>query len=319
MNQALARDPVRDACGILGGLLPAVAPLGRFVRMLDAMSHRGGDGTGLLFRIPLEVLQEELAGATFRAPGVSRLPSDEMPPVLTLQVPAVVDDDRAISCAREVLGRHGFALSYAVPVSQATRDAEAVRTWRVVARDSSPAGVEGKERRMLAARRELESRAGSDGMPRSFFPASFSATGMVLYKQVGSIGDWVESFGRVALDRIHTDCFIAHVRYSTNTLPRHRSAQPFGLLAHNGEINNIGAMRRARQDRGVPTSRALSDSADLNELLEQLCVQHRLELPEALQLLFPRRWPSSEDAAGWHRRLARAARPVRAEGPAARA
>jgi glutamate synthase domain-containing protein 2/glutamate synthase domain-containing protein 1 len=307
----------RDACGILGGLTRERAPLGRFVRMLDAMGHRGGDGLGVHFRIPREVLERELSAAAHRAPGVMGLDAGVEPLVLTLQVPGSVAGARAVACSRDVLERHGFRLLYALPVSRPTRDAECMRTWRCVARDAAPARL---AERMLAARRELEARAGSDGLPPSFFPASFSAEGMVLYKLVGSLDDWLESFGRETLEAIRTDCFLAHVRYSTNTLPRHRSAQPFGLLAHNGEINNIAALRRAMWDRGRLPSRALSDSADLNELVEELCVLHRLALPEALQLLFPRRWisPAATDgAAAWHDHVSRTARAVRAEGPAA--
>ena len=306
-----------DACGILGGLTHEPSPLGRFVRMLDAMGHRGGDGLGVHFRVPRELLQRELPAAPHRPAEVETLPPGTEPLVLTLQVPGAVPEGRAVDCTRQVLERHGFPLLYALPVSRPTRDADRVRTWRFVVRDAASGDA---AQRMLAARRALEARAGSDGLPPSFFPASFSATGMVLYKRVGSLEDWLESFGREALETIHTDCFVGHVRYSTNTLPRHRSAQPFGLLAHNGEINNIGAIRRAMRDRNVPRSQALSDSADLNELVEELCVSYRLELPEALQLLFPRRWQASaaaEDAAAWRGRLACVARPIRAEGPAA--
>ena len=316
----VAPPRVHDACGILGGLAPRGAPLSRFVRMLNSMSHRGGDGIGFLFRMAPEIFESELARAPYRDPDIGQLAAGVMWPVLTLQVPAAVEELRAIACTREVLARHGFAWLYAIPVSRPTRDDDAVRTWRFVMRDVAPAGIDRVARRVLAARREFEARAGSDGLPLSFFPVSFSTTGMVLYKQVGSMLEWVESFGRGTLERTQTDCFIAHVRYSTNTLPRHRSAQPFGLLAHNGEINNIGALRRAMRDRGVPLSGALSDSADLFELAEELSVEHRLELSEVFQVLFPRRWPDpiGEDGrAAWHARLSRASRPVRAEGPAA--
>ncbi|MDJ0866781.1 MAG: glutamate synthase central domain-containing protein, partial [Myxococcota bacterium] len=314
-----SRAAAHDACGILGGLTRARAPLGRFVRMLDAMSHRGGDGLGVLFRISREVLASELAAAPVREPAAVLAAGTE-PLVLTLQVPAAVDAARAAATTREELERHGLALLYALPVSRATRDEEAVRTWRFVARDTAPGAEPGVAARVLAARRGLEARGGSDGLPPSFHPVSFSAARMVLYKQIGSLDDWVESFGRQALEQLATDCFIAHVRYSTNTLPRHRSAQPFGLLAHNGEINNIGAIRRAMRDAAIPTSAALSDSSDLDALAAELCAGRGLALSEALQLLFPRRWPrpdADEAAAAWRARLARAARAVRAEGPAA--
>ncbi len=319
VNRDLAPARERDACGILGGLTREPRPLAGFARMLESLGHRGGDGVGIHFRVSREVLERELATASHRAAGVTVVPEEGGPLVLMLQIPCAVSGHRALACTREVLKHQGLGLVYAHPVSRPTRDGEQVRTWRLVASDAAPAGARRLAERVLAARRDLEARAGADGLPDSFFPASFSTEGMCLYKQVGSVDDWFESFGRETIAALETDCFIAHVRYSTNTLPRHRSAQPFGHLAHNGEINNIGALRRTMQERGVPTSRASSDSSDLDALIEELCVRHQLTLPEALQMVFPRRWlrDAGTGAREWHAGLARATRSVRAEGPAA--
>jgi len=309
----------RDACGILGGITPEPAPLLRFVEMLGAMGHRGGDGAGLLFRVAPEDLEREAERAPWRAPWASpEVARDGL--VLSLQVPAGVTGERAVACTREVLARHALDLAWALPVSQPTPDAEGVRTWRAVARDAAPPGRSDRVHRTRAARRELEARAGSDGLPPSFYPASFSCDGMALYKLVGSLDDFSACFGRDELARLQTNCFLGHVRYSTNTLPRHRSAQPFGLLAHNGEITDIGAVRRVMNDLGIPLSRALSDSSDLDVLLDELRGRHGLALSEALRLLLPDRWARAEAGspdADWLAWLARASRAVRAEGPAA--
>ena len=82
------------------------------------------------------------------------------------------------------------------------------------------------------------------------------------------------------LDLQDPDCesrlAVFHQRYSTNTMPDWRLAQPFRLLAHNGEINTLGANRawmRAREAELEPELRQVvwsegSDSASLDNALE---------------------------------------------------
>ncbi|MEM9302322.1 MAG: glutamate synthase large subunit, partial [Pseudomonadota bacterium] len=97
---------------------------------------------------------------------------------------------------------------------------------------------------------------------------------------------------------------VFHQRFSTNTTPQWRLAQPFRLLAHNGEINTIAGNRawaKARSSRFfsphfhdvldiVPDFReGESDSASLDQMLEFL-VQGGLSLPLALRVLMPPAW-----------------------------
>jgi len=80
---------------------------------------------------------------------------------------------------------------------------------------------------------------------------------------------------------------IGHSRYSTNTLPTVLRAQPFGLLAHNGEINTIERLRDEARMMGVDLPPGGSDSQDLNRLLEGLMFRHGLSLFAALEMVFP--------------------------------
>ncbi|HKW71448.1 MAG TPA: glutamate synthase large subunit, partial [Candidatus Dormibacteraeota bacterium] len=97
---------------------------------------------------------------------------------------------------------------------------------------------------------------------------------------------------------------VFHQRYSTNTMPDWRLAQPFRMLAHNGEINTITGNRawmRARESELEPELRGAiwpdgSDSASLDNALE-LLVQRGWEVSEALMSLVPDAWEGRGDIA----------------------
>ncbi len=84
-----------------------------------------------------------------------------------------------------------------------------------------------------------------------------------------------------------TSLTIGHSRYSTNTLPTVLRAQPFGLLAHNGEINTIERLRDEARMMGIDLPPGGSDSQDLNRLLEGLMFRHGLSLFAAMEMVFP--------------------------------
>src|SRR5438067_733496 len=97
---------------------------------------------------------------------------------------------------------------------------------------------------------------------------------------------------------------VFHQRYSTNTMPDWRLAQPFRLLAHNGASNTVGANRawmRAREAELEPELREVvwpdgSDSASLDNALE-LLVRRGWEASEALMSLVPDAWEGRGDLA----------------------
>mgnify|MGYP000149289985 FL=1 len=106
---------------------------------------------------------------------------------------------------------------------------------------------------------------------------------------------------------------LVHSRFSTNTFPTWGLAQPFRLLAHNGEINTIrgnrGWMEARESVLSTPTlgdikelrpiiQPGMSDSASLDNVLEFL-VMSGLSLPHAMAMLVPESFneknPISED------------------------
>ena len=104
--------------------------------------------------------------------------------------------------------------------------------------------------------------------------------------------------------RFETAICVFHQRFSTNTMPRWPLAQPFRMLAHNGEINTITgnrnwaeARRHKFQSSLLPTldditplvNRTGSDSSSLDNMLEVL-VTGGIDLFRAIRLLIPPAW-----------------------------
>ena len=104
--------------------------------------------------------------------------------------------------------------------------------------------------------------------------------------------------------RMETGLCVFHQRFSTNTLPQWSLAQPFRLLAHNGEINTILGNRNWAEARTANLSSPLlpdlasvaplvnrqgSDSSSLDNMLEVLTAGG-MDLFRALRLLIPPAW-----------------------------
>ncbi|MGY6588614.1 MAG: glutamate synthase large subunit [Wenzhouxiangella sp.] len=161
------------------------------------------------------------------------------------------------------------------------------------------------ERALYLARRltETEFGEGSD-----FYVASLSATtisykGMVMPEYLASF------YPDLADHELETSAAVFHQRFSTNTLPQWQLAQPFRLLAHNGEINTIRGNRnwtRARRkllaspmlsrlgDIDPPVGMTGSDSSSLDNMLE-LLVTGGMSLPQAVRILIPPAWQTADN------------------------
>ncbi len=94
---------------------------------------------------------------------------------------------------------------------------------------------------------------------------------------------------------------LVHSRYSTNTFPSWPLAQPFRMIAHNGEINTVQGNRnwmRARQSQLESpligdlrplfpiNTPGMSDSASFDEVVELLHLAGR-SLPHAMMMMVP--------------------------------
>ncbi|MBQ6472561.1 MAG: glutamate synthase large subunit [Victivallales bacterium] len=127
----------------------------------------------------------------------------------------------------------------------------------------------------------------------------------VVYKGL-MLAPQIESFYLDLADELFTSPFaLVHQRYSTNTFPTWQLAQPFRLLAHNGEINTLrGNLNHARTREAFLRSglfgddlrkllplidECQSDSACLDNMAELLCQAGR-SLPHVMMMLIPQAW-----------------------------
>ncbi|MEY2949246.1 MAG: hypothetical protein RLZZ248_447 [Bacteroidota bacterium] len=143
----------------------------------------------------------------------------------------------------------------------------------------------------------------------SFYIPSFSYK-TVVYK--GQLTTWqVKGYFPDLLDE---DCesaiALVHSRFSTNTVPKWKLAQPFRFIAHNGEINTItGNVNWFKSKEPMLESTVytedeleklkpicgqnLSDSGNFDNVLEFL-VQGGVSLPHALMMMIPEAWQHDE-------------------------
>jgi len=156
------------------------------------------------------------------------------------------------------------------------------------------------ERRLFMVRRRIEKRVTDDP---DFYIPSFSNL-VVVYKGLCRPGDLPQFYLDLGDLRMQAAVCLFHQRFSTNTLPRWKLAQPFRYLAHNGEINTITSNRQWARNRSYKLESPLlpdmqdaapfvgdsgSDSSSLDNMLETL-LAGGMDLFRAFRLLIPPAW-----------------------------
>ena len=135
------------------------------------------------------------------------------------------------------------------------------------------------EKRLLAIQIKLEA-----DYPIHF--ASLSAH-TVIYKIRGSVETLARYYPDLTDRAYDTSMALCHARYSTNTVSTFERAQPFALLGHNGEINTISRFIEEAEQVGAALPKNGSDSQNVDRALHTLCVEHGLDLIEAMEMIFP--------------------------------
>ncbi|MBW8734731.1 MAG: glutamate synthase large subunit, partial [Asticcacaulis sp.] len=309
-----AYDPAteRDACGV--GVVCSIDGTPRrevvelAVKALKALFHRGavdadgksGDGAGIMISVPQDFFREQV-----RNIGHNPRPG----PVLVGQVFLPRSDLGAQEAARTIVEseilRSGFYLygwrQPPVDVTQLGARASATRPEIEQIMMAAPEGLEGEalERAMFLCRRRIEKRV--DEANLECYICSFSARTLI-YKGMFR-AELVDDFYLDLKDpRMTSSVAIFHQRFSTNTFPEWRLAQPFRMLAHNGEINtlrgNVNWMKSHEIRMAAATFGANdtdvkpviqprgSDSAGLDNVFE-LLVRAGRSAPMAKALLIP--------------------------------
>jgi glutamate synthase (NADPH/NADH) large chain len=307
----------RDACGLaMVATLRGTAGHDIIDTALDALrnlEHRGavgsdagtGDGAGILTQIP-DAFLRAVAGVELPVAGRYAVGNAFLP---------TADDERdaikqtiATIAAEENLTVLGWRVIPVQPdeIGSLARDAmPAIEQLYVVStRESAPGvpvgGIE-LDRQTFRLRKRIEREL-------NVYFASLSCRTLI-YKGMVTTLQLEPFYPDLSDERFVSRLALVHSRYSTNTFPSWPLAQPFRMIAHNGEINTVQGNRnwmRARQsqlesevlgDLGplLPiVTPGASDSASFDEVVELLTLSGR-SLPHAIMMMVPEAWENQTE------------------------
>jgi len=249
---AHAYDPAseRDACGV--GLVAAIDGKPRrdvvdlAIKALKAIWHRGavdadgksGDGAGILIGLPRAFFEQQVRDA-----GHEPRPGPIAVGMIFLPRMDLGAQERARTVVESEVLKAGFYLYgwRQVPhrIEVLGQRAAATRPEIEQIMLSAPDGLVGEdlERALYILRRRIEKRAEAKGLSH-FYICSLSARS-VIYKGMMLAEALADFYPDLNDQRVEANVALFHQRYSTNTFPEWRLAQPFRMLAHNGEINTL--------------------------------------------------------------------------------
>ncbi|MEM0948367.1 MAG: glutamate synthase large subunit [Pseudomonadota bacterium] len=174
---------------------------------------------------------------------------------------------------------------------------------QIILSNSKGVDEETFERELYVIRRRIE-KAAAAAQVRELYMCSLSCRS-VIYKGMMLAQDVAEFYPDLKDERFESAFAIYHQRYSTNTFPQWWLAQPFRMLAHNGEINTLkgnvnwmksheirmasGAFGEMADDIKPIVANGSSDSAALDAVFEVL-VRAGRSAPMAKTMLVPESW-----------------------------
>ncbi|WP_374964339.1 glutamate synthase large subunit [Spongiibacter tropicus] len=316
MSTGLYRpEDVRDNCGF--GLIAHMQGkashelLATAIESLTCMTHRGGiaadgktgDGCGLLLKKPdaflRKVAKDAFGGELSELYGIGQI--------------FLSQDEAKAASAREavagVLADNGLQLAgwREVPVDASVCGEIALASLpRIEQLFINVDGLSAQEltTKLFVVRRQVEIALADDS---EFYICSLSAD-VVSYKGLVMPVDLPHFYLDLANPELETAICVFHQRFSTNTMPRWPLAQPFRMLAHNGEINTVEGNRNWAEARTknfssprIPNveelaplvNRTGSDSSSLDNMLE-LLVAGGMDLFRAVRMLVPPAWQNIE-------------------------
>ncbi len=310
-----------DSCGV--GFVAQVSGRrsNRILRMglrsICNLMHRGaldadaktGDGAGILTQIPYKLFVPEVT----RLGHTLYKESDLAVGVLFLPHDNAYAQARAKAITEEVLEKRGLFLFgwREVPINLRVLGEKAQTTLPRIEHVliGKPWGMadDDYERRLFLARNEIEDMAAAAKINNFYIP-SFSHR-VIVYKGLLVSASVEKFYPDLSNPDYETSICVYHQRYSTNTFPKWPLAQPFRMLAHNGEINTVRGNRiwmSAREaelqadfwGKDIDLLKPIiqpggSDSASLDNALEVLTMSGR-SLLHAVTMLVPPAWSSDK-------------------------
>ncbi len=312
-----------DACGI--GFVAHIKGeksyeiIARGLEVLRRMEHRGaesadnktGDGAGILMQIPHEFfaatvpsLPEEGNYGT----GIVFLPKDsEAREFCKKTIERIVGEE-----AQRIIAWRKVPCDASVPGEIAVGSMPEIE--QLFLTGVSPQTQERLERKLYIIRKRCEKTVAESALDITSFYINSLSSKTIVYKGM-LMPDQVAPFYTDLRDpSMKSAVALVHSRFSTNTFPAWELAQPFRIIAHNGEINTVKGNRFwmsareslfASSEYGDDIQKILpviekgrSDSASFDNALEMLVACGR-SLPHALMMMVPESWndknPISDD------------------------
>lgn len=310
-----------DACGV--GMLVNIHGekshdiVESALKVLENMRHRGaegadnktGDGAGIMLQIPHEFILLQGIPVPEKGrygTGLLFLPKKEkdQATILSIIIEEIEKEGltlmhlRNVPTCPEILGEAALANEPDIKQVFITGFTE----------------TETADRKLYLIRKRIENKVRMSAIlaKEDFYIVSLS-TKSIIYKGMLSSLQLRNYYPDLTNNYFTSGLALVHSRFSTNTFPTWGLAQPFRLLAHNGEINTIrgnrGWMEARESVLSSPTlgdikeirpiiQPGMSDSASLDNVLEFL-VMSGLSLPHAMAMLVPESFneknPISED------------------------
>jgi len=298
----------KDNCGF--GLLasidntPSHKNLEDAITSLSRMMHRGavaadgktGDGSGLLLSLPKSFFEKEAAEENICLPEAYAV--------------AMVfsKNENDFEVIRRICNNNDLRVIYTrtVPVDTNALGEQALASLptmkQVFVVPSSAVALTRLDALVYLSRREIEAELMND---ETFYIPSFS-TSVISYKGLVMPTHIKEFYKDLANPDFEISFCLFHQRFSTNTLPQWKLAQPFRMIAHNGEINSVTANRFnvAAKMAAVKSDvfsdeemerlknviqNGMSDSASLDNFMEFLRI-NGVDFFKAARSLIPAPW-----------------------------
>ena len=313
-------DPLseRANCGI--GMIastkgnPSRTVVSKAIEALGSLWHRGavdadgktGDGAGIHLRVPQGFFKSHIertghhAGSGALAIGMIFMPRID---------PAAQERCRCVVESEIIRYGHRIYGWRQVPIDCSAIGQKAMATRpeieQIMIENALGSNEEQFEKELFLIRRRIEKTLDAEKI-NDFYVCSLSCRSLI-YKGLFLAEQLSDFYPDLQDARFESDFAIYHQRYSTNTFPAWALAQPFRILAHNGEINtlsgNVSWMRCHESclsdpaglltDEIKPVIRiGSSDSAALDAVCELLLRAGR-SLPEVKSILIPEAWEKS--------------------------
>ena len=286
------------------------------LQILVNLDHRGavgadpmaGDGAGILMQLPDRLFRETSGDLGFD------LPSEGDYGVAMVFIPPVAENVKAceeavesvvVAEGQKVLGWRDVPRDNSF-LGESVKPNEPVIRQLFVARGPGTASQDAFERKLFVIRKQAH-RVVKDRLPGQaedfYIPSMSSRT--IVYKGMVLAPNLNKYYLDLTDPRTESALALVHQRFSTNTFPSWKLAQPFRYLCHNGEINtvrgNINWMAARRQSMASAVlgddleklwpliGDGSSDSATFDNALE-LLVAGGYSLSHAMMMMIPEAW-----------------------------